>query len=237
MVIALFSREINDSTKNVINSFFSSKHAKQSKFFIEKNILDGLENIENLNLVPFETSNDLNSSIEIMLSIGGDGTFLRSIEFVRDLDIPVLGINTGNLGFLATSKNINEHMIQTSGAFRYTTALAHPLAAAALAALKLIQLNPSWVTQLQKKSIEWRERLLNEGWHIPSGIGPIIPLILGSDEKSLKKQQQLEANGLLTIAIRPPTVPEGTSRLRNVLRNNLPENTLEKLIFNLRDKC
>ena len=65
MVIALFSREINDSTKNVINSFFSSKHAKQSKFFIEKNILDGLENIENLNLVPFETSNDLNSSIEI----------------------------------------------------------------------------------------------------------------------------------------------------------------------------
>ena len=110
MVIALFSREINDSTKNVINSFFSSKHAKQSKFFIEKNILDGLENIENLNLVPFETSNDLNSSIEIMLSIGGDGTFLRSIEFVRNLDIPVLGINTGNLGFLATSKkeNIND---------------------------------------------------------------------------------------------------------------------------------
>ena len=46
MVIALFSHEINDSTKNVINSFFSSKHAKQSKFFIEKNILDGLENIE-----------------------------------------------------------------------------------------------------------------------------------------------------------------------------------------------
>ena len=39
-----------------------------------------------------------------MLSIGGDGTFLRSIEFVRDLDIPVMGINTGNLGFLATSK-------------------------------------------------------------------------------------------------------------------------------------
>ena len=110
MVVALFSQEINESTKNVINSFFSSKHAKQSKFFIEKNILDGLENIENLNLVPFETSNDLNSSIEIMLSIGGDGTFLRSIEFVRDLDIPVLGINTGNLGFLATSKkeNIND---------------------------------------------------------------------------------------------------------------------------------
>ena len=84
--------------------FFSSKHAKHSKFFIEKNILDVLENTEDLNLVPFETSNDLDSSIDIMVSIGGDGTFLRCIEFVRELDIPVMGINTGNLGFLATSK-------------------------------------------------------------------------------------------------------------------------------------
>ena len=80
MVIALFSREINESTKNVINSFFLSNHSKQSKFFIEKNVLDGIENIENLNLVAFETSNDLDSSIDIMVSIGGDGTFLRCIE-------------------------------------------------------------------------------------------------------------------------------------------------------------
>ena len=70
MIVALFSQEINESTKNVINSFFSSRHAEQCKFYIEKNIFDGLEKIDNLNLVPFETSNDLNSSIEIMLSIG-----------------------------------------------------------------------------------------------------------------------------------------------------------------------
>ena len=68
MVIALFSREINDSTKNVINSFLSN-HAKHSKFFIEKNILDVLENTEDLNLIPFETSNDLDSSIDIMLAL------------------------------------------------------------------------------------------------------------------------------------------------------------------------
>ena len=66
--------------------------------------MDVIENSENLNLVPFETSNDLDSSIDIMVSIGGDGTFLRCIEFIRELDIPVMGINTGNLGFLATSK-------------------------------------------------------------------------------------------------------------------------------------
>ena len=110
MVVALFSQEINESTKNVINSFFSSRHAEQCKFFIEKNIFDGLEKTDNLNLVSFESSKDIDSSIDIMLSIGGDGTFLRCIEFVRNLDIPVMGINTGNLGFLATSKkeNIND---------------------------------------------------------------------------------------------------------------------------------
>ena len=110
MVVALFSQEINESTKNVINSFFSSRHAEQCKFFIEKNIFDGLEKIDNLNLVTFESSKDIDSSIDIMLSIGGDGTFLRCIEFIRNLDIPVMGINTGNLGFLATSKkeNIND---------------------------------------------------------------------------------------------------------------------------------
>ncbi len=138
--------------------------------------------------------------------------------------------------FLATNKDLYEKLIQTSGAFRYTTALAPPLAAAALAALKLIQANPNWCSNLKKESILWRRELSNEGWDIPSGIGPIIPLILGSDEESLKKQNQLESNGLLTIAIRPPTVPEGTSRLRIVLRNNLPKNTLEKLMFHLRKK-
>ncbi len=136
--------------------------------------------------------------------------------------------------FLATSNSISEHIIQSSGAFRYTTALAPPLAAAALAALRLIQANPSWGKKLQKESNLWRTELLNEGWNIPSVIGPIIPLLLGSDTESLDKQYQLEVNGLLTIAIRPPTVPEGTSRLRIVLRNNLPTNTLEKLIFHLR---
>ena len=49
MVVALFSQEINESTKNVINSFFSSRHAEQCKFFIEKNIFDGLEKTDNLN--------------------------------------------------------------------------------------------------------------------------------------------------------------------------------------------
>ncbi len=138
--------------------------------------------------------------------------------------------------FLATNNFFGEHLIQTSGAFRYTTALAPPLAAAALEALNLIKANPHWGVQLQEKANRWRLSLAEEGWDYPQGNGPIIPLILGSDEITIEKQNHLENNGLLTIAIRPPTVPEGTSRLRIVVRNTVPDNTLDKLLLHLRDK-
>ena len=107
MVIALFSQEINDSVNNVVQSFLSSKFSKESQFYIEKKLYDQLKFDANLDLKPYDKSKDLNSSIDIMVSIGGDGTFLRTIEYVRQLNIPVMGINTGNLGFLATIKKDN----------------------------------------------------------------------------------------------------------------------------------
>ena len=107
MVIALFSQEINDSVNNVVQSFLSSKFSKESQFYIEKKLYDQLKFDTNLDLKPYDKSKDLNSSIDIMISIGGDGTFLRTIEYVRRLNIPVMGINTGNLGFLATIKKDN----------------------------------------------------------------------------------------------------------------------------------
>lgn len=50
----------------------------------------------------FSHFNDLSNSFDLLFTIGGDGTILRAVTFVRDLDIPILGINTGRLGFLAT---------------------------------------------------------------------------------------------------------------------------------------
>ena len=107
MVIALFSQEINESVNDVVQSFFSSKFSKESKFYVEKKLHDQLAFDGDLELIPFNKSKDLDSSIDLLVSIGGDGTFLRTIEYVRDLNIPVMGINTGNLGFLATIKKEN----------------------------------------------------------------------------------------------------------------------------------
>ncbi len=132
--------------------------------------------------------------------------------------------------FLASSKRMREHLLQTCGAFRYSTALAPPLAAAALAALHLINENKAWGIELQKRANNWRSRLSQAGWLRPPGHGPILPLVIGTDQQALYYQNKLEKEGLLSIAIRPPTVPEGTSRLRLIIRRDLPDGTLERLL-------
>ncbi len=138
--------------------------------------------------------------------------------------------------FLATDKITGENLIQNCGAFRYTTALAPPLCASALAALNLIESNPSWGSELKEKSKVLRDRLSQVGWQRPAGDGPIISIILGSDRLAMDYQERLEAQGLLTVAIRPPTVPEGKSRLRLVIRRNTPAHAFERLIKVLKKK-
>ena len=138
--------------------------------------------------------------------------------------------------FLATDNVTGKYLIQNCGAFRYTTALAPPLCASALAALNLIQSNPSWGCKLQEESIALRDKLSQIGWHRPLGEGPIISIILGSDKLALDYQKELESQGLLTVAIRPPTVPEGQSRLRLVVKRNTPLQTFERLIKVLQNK-
>ena len=81
--------------------------------FIEKQFYDLLvyEKILEKKYPTFSHFSDLNSSFDSMFTIGGDGTILRAITYVRDLNIPILGINTGRLGFLAT---INKNSIKES---------------------------------------------------------------------------------------------------------------------------
>ncbi len=132
--------------------------------------------------------------------------------------------------FLAGEALVGDWLLQSSGAFRYTTALAPPLAAGALAALRRIQADPSATTALLERAGRWRDRIEAAGWPRPPGGGPILSLLLGDDAAALAAQQRLEQAGLLTVAIRPPTVPEGSARLRLVLRSDLPPGSLARLL-------
>ena len=125
---------------------------------------------------------------------------------------------------------MGEWLLQHSGPFRYTTALAPPLAAAALAALRLLEQEPERGQALLERAECWRQALSAAGWPRPPGIGPILPLLVGDDRRALALQEQLERAGLLSVAIRPPTVPAGTARLRLVLRHDLPGGSLARLL-------
>ena len=134
--------------------------------------------------------------------------------------------------FLASDALVGDWLLQSSGAFRYTTALAPPLAAGALAALALLgdDLQAAARTALAARAERWRGALAAAGWPRPPGEGPILALLVGDDHRALALQRQLEQAGLLGIAIRPPTVPPGTARLRLVLRQDLPAGTLPRLL-------
>ena len=132
--------------------------------------------------------------------------------------------------FLAADGVLGEWLLQHCGAFLYTTALAPALAAGALAALELLIDQPQLPAELLALAGRWRDGLAASGWPRPPGYGPILPLLVGGDGAALELQQRLESAGLLGVAIRPPTVPEGSSRLRLVVRLGLPPQTLDQLL-------
>jgi NAD+ kinase len=102
MKIAIFSHEINQDVKNVLQSIFIHKDAQKCNFFVHNNLSQCKINANNFSF--FKNYDDLDKSFDLFISIGGDGTFLRSIEFVRNLNLPIIGVNTGRLGFLASTK-------------------------------------------------------------------------------------------------------------------------------------
>jgi len=104
MKIAIYGQSPDKISKNIFLELLNISKNEGIILFIEEKyntILLKKSKISH-NHKLFSSHNDLDSSIDLMITIGGDGTLLRSINFVRDLGIPIIGINTGRLGFLAT---------------------------------------------------------------------------------------------------------------------------------------
>jgi NAD+ kinase len=104
MKIAIYSQSSEKQTIKVVKELLSLAKLHDIEFYIENSFykLLNTEFISQKKLKIFSSYKDLDSSFDLMITIGGDGTLLRSISFVRDLEIPIIGINTGRLGFLAT---------------------------------------------------------------------------------------------------------------------------------------
>ncbi|TWO33751.1 NAD kinase [Seonamhaeicola sediminis] len=104
MKIAIFGRYNNEHTIASLDRLLNFLKEKDIEVLIESEFLDLVNTAtSNDNLYnSFKTYSVLNASFDLLISIGGDGTILRAIPSVKNLEIPIIGINTGRLGFLAT---------------------------------------------------------------------------------------------------------------------------------------
>jgi 8-amino-7-oxononanoate synthase len=142
-----------------------------------------------------------------------------------------LGKAFGTFGaFVAGSEELIETLIQQARSYVYTTAPPPAVAAATRVSLRIAR-QESWRRQrLQQLILGFRERAAALGLPLMNSSTPIQPILAGSAEQALAWSRQLEAQGILVSAIRPPTVPEGSARLRVTFSANHTDRHLERLL-------
>lgn len=104
MKIAVYGPLFNERSKSTIQTLILYLKKRAANVVFENNFHASIvsDSDIDLNAYGFDTFEVLDASFDLLISIGGDGTILRAITFVKDLEIPIVGINTGRLGFLAT---------------------------------------------------------------------------------------------------------------------------------------
>ena len=137
-------------------------------------------------------------------------------------------------GFIAGSKCLIDLLKNKARPFIYTTALPPAACAASLAGLNLIQEDTSLIDKLWK-NINFLRSRLSEFTNNISVQSPIISIIVGSSDDTLNLSAKLYEDGILIPAIRPPTVPTGTSRLRVSLMATHSEDDIDRLIAVLKN--
>lgn len=137
-------------------------------------------------------------------------------------------------GAVCASRAFCDAMTNLGRSSIFTTSIPPSIAAAVMAALDVLREEPGRQTRVRALARHVRATLAAAGFSIPAGDSPIIPIILGSEQSAMSAAAQLREAGLLTVAIRPPTVPRGTSRLRITLSCDHTDEEIDRLIAALR---
>lgn len=132
--------------------------------------------------------------------------------------------------FVAADKDVIDTLIQHARSFVYTTAQPAAIAAATLASLTLVQAENWRREKLQTLIAQFRQGAAELGLALMESMTPIQPIVIGDDKHAMAIGQALEAKGFLLGVIRPPTVPEGSARLRVTLSANHTEQDIQQLL-------
>jgi len=140
---------------------------------------------------------------------------LHGLSGLMDVQMGTFGKALGSFGAFALSDSLTiDYLINRARTFMYTTALPASALAAAGSALQLIRGNGSFKKELWENIEYMRRGLLRLGFDLKQSEGPIVPIVVGEDSKAVRMQKMLLEKGIFLQAIRPPTVPANTSRLR-----------------------
>lgn len=189
-------------------------------------VTDGLFSMDG-DLVPLKKLMDLAETNDAMVLVddahgtgvlGPEGQGITHHFPLKTFPVAVVGTYSkalGSLGgFVCSSKLFIEYLVNKARTFIYTTGLPPAVCGASLGALEVLREEPKRVEKLWENAKKIREGLRALGHEIPRGAGPIMPVVVGENDEAVKMSEKLLEEGILVVAIRPPTVPKGTARLR-----------------------
>jgi 8-amino-7-oxononanoate synthase len=164
---------------------------------------------------------------------GGHGSgFIGNTHMQIPLQMGTLSKATGSYGgYLCASAPVIEMMRNRARTLIYSTGLPPASVAAAIAALDVIEREPAYAALPVQKAKAFTRRA-----GLPEAQSPIVPVVMGDEETALAASRFLEDEGYLVIAIRPPTVPAGTARLRLTFTAQHPDDEIGRLADIVRDK-
>ncbi|MBL1320637.1 MAG: 8-amino-7-oxononanoate synthase [Methylophaga sp.] len=156
----------------------------------------------------------------------------------RPIIMGTFGKAFGTAGaFVAADEEVIDTLIQQAHTYVYTTAQPAAIAAATLASLKLVQ-DENWRREkLQALIAQFRAGAKGLGLNLMDSSTPIQPVLVRDDKKAIAIGKSLEEKGILVGVIRPPTVPEGSARLRITLSANHSEQQVQQLLDALEVIC
>ncbi len=131
--------------------------------------------------------------------------------------------------YVAASRTVIGYLVNVARSFIYSTALPLPVIAADLAAVELLEDGLDRGAELIRKALRFRRALRSRGWPV-LGSSQIVPVVVGQNSKALKLSRRLDDAGFYAVPVRPPTVPEGTARLRFSLCHAHAEEQLDRLV-------
>lgn len=168
--------------------------------------------------------------------LGETGAGLLQQQGLNQLQTPILMATLGKAigtsgAFVAGSEDLIETLIQSARPYIYTTAMPPALAVASLQSLNLVR-QESWRREkLQLLIFELKKQLSSLDIELMPSDSPIQPLLIGDNKRALKISQHLCEVGILVTAIRPPTVAEGTARLRITLSTEHELDDINQLVL------